>query len=101
MLECGDKIPVILMEVGFEDIRSEIRYLPIGQSAGHLGKLGSASIIGAYRGMRKPILDAKGYGLIESGEQWDEILEHVEKSWDDTPGRTVTLVVMCARKPGV
>ena len=99
LLECGKMIPEILKEAGFVDIRSEIRYLPLGQGAGHLGKLGSASILGAYRGMKRPILEAKGYGLIESEEQWEQILENVEKGWDENPGRTATFVVICATKP--
>ncbi|EED77791.1 predicted protein, partial [Postia placenta Mad-698-R] len=84
LLDCGVHIPIWMREAGFTNIHVEERAVPLGQWAGQLGVDGSNDIISIFRGMKTPILNAGGLGLVSSEEEFDGFLDDLEKEWDET-----------------
>jgi hypothetical protein len=97
--DCARDIPKMLSEAGFVGIQSESRALPLGKWAGETGVDNRVIIAGAFRGTKTPILQAGGYGYVSSEEEYDGLLEGLEREWDEIPGTHVKFVTFCAKKP--
>ncbi|KAF7330973.1 S-adenosyl-L-methionine-dependent methyltransferase [Mycena venus] len=99
--DCTQGIGKMLAEAGFVEIQSEARMTLVGKWAGEAGVANRINQIGVLRGMKTPILKAGGFGYVGSEEEFDRLLEGVEKEWDEIPGAQKEFVIFWARKPQV
>jgi hypothetical protein len=49
--------------------------------------------------MKTPILQAGGYGVVQSEKEFDDLLDAVEAEWEQTPDAYMEFFVFTARKP--
>ncbi|KAI4517830.1 S-adenosyl-L-methionine-dependent methyltransferase [Schizophyllum commune Loenen D] len=61
---CAEDIPQMLKDVGFCNVRNEL------------------SIIGAYRRLRKAIVQEGGFGIVGSGEEYDALLDELDREFE-------------------
>ncbi|KAJ6596137.1 hypothetical protein DFH09DRAFT_1134190 [Mycena vulgaris] len=105
-LDCAEGIPKMLEDAGFVDIRCESQMQQVGKWAGELGVANRINRLGLFRGFKTPILGAGGYGHVTSEEEYDALLDGVEREWDETPtadnpGVQRRFFIFWARKPMV
>ncbi|KAJ6579504.1 S-adenosyl-L-methionine-dependent methyltransferase [Mycena vulgaris] len=102
--DCAEAIPSMLEAAGFVDIRRESQMPQVGKWAGELGVATRINHVAVLRGIKTPILKAGGYGHVTSEEEYDALLEGVEREWDETPtaqnpGTQREFIIVWARKP--
>ncbi|KIK66220.1 hypothetical protein GYMLUDRAFT_38034 [Collybiopsis luxurians FD-317 M1] len=93
----GVYLPSILEEAGFVNVRCETRHMSIGKS-GDSGYL-SEEWRDLWKGIKQPLLDSGGYGLVQTGEEFEEILEGATLEWDNSNEAGCTYHTILARKP--
>ncbi|OBZ66959.1 hypothetical protein A0H81_13343 [Grifola frondosa] len=94
-------LPKMLETAGFVDVSVEERKVPLGHLGGQDGVDARNNFMGVYRGMKTPILKAGGLGFVSSEAEFDEMMDAMEKEWDDTPGAEFNFFIIYARKPRV
>ncbi|KAJ6596140.1 S-adenosyl-L-methionine-dependent methyltransferase [Mycena vulgaris] len=102
--DCAEGIPKMLEDAGFVDIRCESKIQQLGKWAGELGVANRINHAGMFRGIKTPILGAGGYGYVGSEEEYEALLDGVEREWDETPttespGTQRGFFLFWARKP--
>jgi len=103
-IDCAQGIPKMLEEAGFVDIQRESQMPQMGKWAGELGVANRINHVAVLRGIKTPILKAGGFGGVSSEEEYDALLEGLEREWDETPsthnhGTQKEFVIFWARKP--
>ncbi|KAJ3575565.1 hypothetical protein NP233_g1016 [Leucocoprinus birnbaumii] len=83
---------------GFIDICITRRNSPVGKRAGRSGESGRNNMMSLFRGIRAPILQAGGFGIVRDEAMYDELLEKVELEMESSPGGEIRWVMVCARK---
>ncbi|KAJ3568844.1 hypothetical protein NP233_g5444 [Leucocoprinus birnbaumii] len=86
-------------DAGFQNVQVSWHGWPTGSSAGEEGALGKWNFLGFMRGCKAPILKAGGLGIVNSEEEFDELLVEVEKELDTRQGTRMRCVMMCGQKP--
>ncbi|KAI5887157.1 S-adenosyl-L-methionine-dependent methyltransferase [Schizophyllum commune H4-8] len=78
LLTCAEDIPQMLEDAGFRNVRSERVYI---EMAGTTPEATAArtTIVGVYRQFKDAIMQAGGFGLVESGEEYDALMSELEK----------------------
>lgn len=99
MLDCARHIPDMLRASGFVNIQTVERTIPLGKWAGEEGVKARDNFIGVFKGIKTPILNAGGLGVVETEAEFDALLESVEKEWDNTRDSTIEFHVFYAQKP--
>jgi ubiquinone/menaquinone biosynthesis C-methylase UbiE len=98
-VDCTHGISKMLEEAGFVDIRSESRAQSMGKWAGEIGVANGANYTGVLRGIKAPVLEAGGFGYVTSEAEYDELLDGLEREWDEIPGTKKQFIIFWARKP--
>ncbi|KAJ7444842.1 S-adenosyl-L-methionine-dependent methyltransferase [Mycena latifolia] len=98
-IDCAQDIPAMLEAAGFVDIRSESRMQYVGKWAGEIGVANRVNHVGVFRGIKTPVLKAGGYGFVTSEAEYDELLDGLEREWDEVPGTEKEFIIFWARKP--
>ncbi|KAJ6597204.1 S-adenosyl-L-methionine-dependent methyltransferase [Mycena vulgaris] len=98
-VDCVQDMPAMLENAGFVDLQSQSRMQCIGKWAGETGVANRVNQVGVLRGIKTPVLEAGGYGLVSSEAEYDELLEGLEKEWDEVPGTEKEFMIFWARKP--
>ena len=98
VLDCASYIPLMLAQTGFVNIHVEERSIPLGAWAGSHGANGAANFIGVFRAMKTPILKSGGLGFVRSEEEFDQLLDKVEREWDESPGAEIKFYIFYAQK---
>ncbi|KAJ7074792.1 S-adenosyl-L-methionine-dependent methyltransferase [Mycena amicta] len=100
-VDCAYGMPKLLQEAGFVEIQSESRMHLIGKWAGENGTAMKTNHVGILRGIKTPVLQAGGFGVVSSEAEYDALIEGLEREWDDVPGAEKEFIVFWARKPVV
>ncbi|KXN86475.1 hypothetical protein AN958_10009 [Leucoagaricus sp. SymC.cos] len=80
-LDIVDHLPEWLARYGFINLKIEKKGLPMGSWA-------------------EPVMEeGKGFGLVKSGEEYDQVIEEFEKLCEETPGTYFEYWVFTAQKP--
>ncbi|KAJ3860468.1 hypothetical protein EV359DRAFT_85288 [Lentinula novae-zelandiae] len=99
----GTYLPSILTQAGFTQIGFEIRDVPIGQSLaeGNERKIFIRSKYwqNLWKAMKEPVLKGGGYGLVKTGEEYDELLQGCGGEWDNSDKAHTTYYAIFAQKP--
>ncbi|KIK66233.1 hypothetical protein GYMLUDRAFT_928779 [Collybiopsis luxurians FD-317 M1] len=94
-------LPSILEEVGFVDVRCESRRLSIGRSGenGNGDAYSSEEWRDGWKGLKQPVLDGGGYGVVRTGEEFEELMEGSTLEWNNSNEASCTFCTILARKP--
>ncbi|KAJ7504855.1 S-adenosyl-L-methionine-dependent methyltransferase [Mycena galericulata] len=99
-IDCARDIPAMLEGVGFVDIHAEQRSVYLGKWAGEDGAFNALNYTGVFRGLKTPILEAGGYGVVTTEFEYDALIEGVKKEYDESVGSKREFFIFWARKPG-
>jgi hypothetical protein len=66
----------------------------------HFGTYAASKHVFVHRGMKTPVLNAGGYGVVQTEKEFDDLLDAVEAEWEQTPDAYMEFFVFTARKPG-
>ncbi|KAJ6516921.1 S-adenosyl-L-methionine-dependent methyltransferase [Mycena vitilis] len=101
-IDCASNMREMMQSVGFVDIQAERRVSVMGKREGE-DKVAGTMVdinVGVFRGIKTPILQAGGYGIVATESEYDALVEGLEKEWDEIIPRTKKeFVVFWARKP--
>lgn len=98
-LECSKSFPSMLSDAGFENVQVFDGCKPVGKWAGNHAEGQRDNLIALWRGMKSPILNTGGFGVVNSEQEYDDLVDAMEREYDETPGSEVHWVVTCAQKP--
>ncbi|KAK7037973.1 S-adenosyl-L-methionine-dependent methyltransferase [Favolaschia claudopus] len=98
-VDCVYDIPKMLEAAGFVDIQRESRMQLLGKWAGDIGAANAINHVGVFRGIKTPVLEAGGFGVVASSEEYDALLEGLDKEWNEIPGSEKDFIITWARKP--
>nr|GAT51065.1 S-adenosyl-L-methionine-dependent methyltransferase [Mycena chlorophos] len=98
-LDCAYDMPRMLADAGFVDVQRESRMQQMGRWAGANGTAMKENHVGVLRGIKTPVLKAGGYGIVKSEEEYDALIEGLDREWDEVPGTDKEFIVFWARKP--
>ncbi|KAK1972359.1 methyltransferase domain-containing protein [Colletotrichum sublineola] len=82
LLDCGELLPILLSEAGFVDIKKRTIKIRLGGAGGVKGIKAAACRSGAFRGMRDSVLSDGGYGIVNSAEEFDKLVDSVVTEWE-------------------
>lgn len=94
-----EELPQMLKEAGFSDVQVQRSDTPVGKWAGQTGIENRDNVMGVFRAVKIPILRMGGFGMVKSEAEIDELLDNVEKEWDETEGMALGFSLIVARKP--
>jgi hypothetical protein len=89
-----------LGQAGFVNVKlvEKIRF-PLGSWGGERGKLGLKNALEIFRGLKKPIMDEDGLGLVDSEEAFETMLDDLKEQCEATPGTYYEYWVFLGQKP--
>lgn len=83
----------------FINITTEKRSVPIGAWAGQPGIDGRNNLIAVFRAMKTAILQSEGLGSIITEDELDQLIDAMEKEWDETEGAEMEIYIVYAQRP--
>lgn len=98
-LGISKKLPDLLREAGFENINVEVLHMPMGKKWGQVGVDGARNLADVFRAVKGHIVGAGGFGVVTSEEEYDELMDGVEREWDETEGYTLEFYIAYAQRP--
>ncbi|TFY69101.1 hypothetical protein EVJ58_g602 [Rhodofomes roseus] len=99
VLDCAALIPDMLRQAGFTQISVEPTLIPLGSNGGELAADARKNWMGAFRGVKTPVLKAGGFGHVGSEADFDLMMDKMENEWQTSPNAELQNNVICARKP--
>ncbi|KAF9445095.1 S-adenosyl-L-methionine-dependent methyltransferase [Macrolepiota fuliginosa MF-IS2] len=99
MVDIGPELPNLLKAAGFVDIKMTPKSIPLGKWGGELGEGGVEGMCGFLRAVKKPVLAKGGFGLVQTGEEYDALIDDLERDFNETPGYSWAHYITYARKP--
>lgn len=100
-LTCANSIPALLADTGFVDVSVDRRSTTLGPLGGELGARAGKNVLGVWKGMKKPILSLGGLGFVKDGEEFDRMMDNIDREWNEMPGGEFSWHTIIARKPSV
>ncbi len=96
MLDGFNEIPVIMKEIGFENIAYLEKKLPLGPAGIQSVTEGwFQSLEGAHRAMKEAVLVS---GATASEEAFDKLLSEAKRDWNDIPGFECSFFLFTGQK---
>lgn len=97
LLDCVEHIPNILKDAGFDQVKAHRYEISLWGSADEdgIGAKARKNFVGVYKAMQAPIV---AMGIRTEGE-FREIMEDLEKEWENDTGARVILYTFVAQKP--
>ncbi|KAJ3893457.1 hypothetical protein GG344DRAFT_43276 [Lentinula edodes] len=100
-------LPLILKEAGFVDIKCEARHAPIGGEADapaphkftQVKRFDSEMWRELWMGMKVPVIEAGGYGIVKTMEEYDSLVQGSAAEWKTSKEAYTTFYAILARKP--
>ena len=99
LAEIASQLPEMLLNAGFVDVHVDCRSTPLGKWAGTYGEDGRDNVVGLLKGVKTALMMAGGLGIVHSEEEFDELLDDLERELDGAPGAQKTFVMIYAQKP--
>ena len=95
ILDVATRLGPLLETAGFVDVQVEKRHMPMGKMWGEFGRQGTVIMKGAFQNYAGALANA---GVIHSVDEYLDLMDRVEKEWDEH-GVQYVAVVATARKP--
>ncbi|KAH7875791.1 S-adenosyl-L-methionine-dependent methyltransferase, partial [Lentinula edodes] len=89
-------LPALLEDAGFLDVQCVTQHVSIG---GELNYSGNGQWRNLCLGMKGPIVQAGGYGIVQSGEEYKALLEASSLEWKTSGETNTSFYAITARKP--
>lgn len=99
VVDIASQLPEILQNAGFVDVHVVCRSTPLGKWAGKYGEDGRDNIVSLWKGLKTPVMMAGGLGIVHSEEEFDDMLEDLERELDGSPGAQNPFFMIYAQKP--
>ncbi len=99
--DCAVRIPQLLENAGFVGLGVETRLFPLGSWAGEAGITHRNNTAGVHRGMKSAILRNGGFGMVASEDEFDRLIDTVEREWNEIEGSEAAFTTIFAQKPVV
>ncbi|KLO06587.1 hypothetical protein SCHPADRAFT_923144 [Schizopora paradoxa] len=96
VLDVSKDLRKLVEQGNFTNVTVESRLIPL---SGTIGRDARINWIGVTRGMKTPVLRSGGFGFVSSEEEFDALIDDVEKEWESTDGAAIEYHVICAQKP--
>jgi SAM-dependent methyltransferase len=87
-----------LSAAGFVDVKVEESYGHCGASHGSQGQTYKGRMLALTKAMRSEVLKAGGFGIVESKQEYEEMMKGLEKEYDEFDC-TICLFTCTAKKP--
>ncbi|KAF7295427.1 S-adenosyl-L-methionine-dependent methyltransferase [Mycena indigotica] len=97
--DCAEDLGRMLQAVGFTNIKGEIRRQGIGAWAGEQGVAWRKNLADVFNGIETSAMDEGGFGLVNSVEEYDLLLEGFEEECDKVRGGGWEFIIYYAQKP--
>ncbi|KAF8984990.1 hypothetical protein BDQ17DRAFT_1496350, partial [Cyathus striatus] len=97
VVDIWKRLPMLLEEAGFINIVIEERRPPTGKWAGQQGEGVRDNYVSLFRALKTPILDAGGFGMVDSEEEFDLLLANFCDELDETPDSFIRWFVIYAQ----
>jgi len=97
--DCAKEFPSMFKEAGFINIKSIDRSAPLGKWAGQHGEDARDNISSLYKAMKMPVLNAGGFSIVNSEEEYDSLIDEAMKEFDGTIGSQIHYFTCWAQKP--
>ncbi|KAF7303053.1 S-adenosyl-L-methionine-dependent methyltransferase [Mycena kentingensis (nom. inval.)] len=100
-VDVGYRLESMLAEAGFVEVRSECQSAKVGRWGGDKGTAMKAMkdiLAGVFRGIKTPVLNAGGFGIVKTEEEYDTLTDGLEREWDEVEGLQEEFRVFWARK---
>ena len=88
-----------MREAGFTNVRAIRGSYPLGAWAGDLGRDGVRNLWTHFRALKEQVLKAGGFGLVDSEEELDALIDAVRKEWDESNGSEAEFIYVIGQKP--
>ncbi|KAJ3967978.1 hypothetical protein EV361DRAFT_448983 [Lentinula raphanica] len=108
----GVYLPSLLTQAGFVNVRCETRYGRVGREIPRDADdesdekredqhvvVSSQYWASLWGGMKVPVINGGGYGVVQTPEEYDRLLQDCRREWDDSSEALVTYYAVCAQKP--
>ncbi|KZT66458.1 S-adenosyl-L-methionine-dependent methyltransferase [Daedalea quercina L-15889] len=99
VIDCALLIPDMLRRAGFANVTIEQKLIPLGSQGGRLAVDARNNWMGAFRGMKTPVLKAGGLGHVSSEAEYDSMMDAMEKEMEEMPTAEMQYYVFYAQKP--
>jgi len=96
--DLGDIVPAKLRNAGFVDVQQDIRDIPFNSLPGSEQRI-VTNHARCFRSMKSPVLNAGGFGIVKSEQEFDDLMNAVENEWKTNPSSSHRWVVFVGRKP--
>jgi hypothetical protein len=99
--EIAHRIPGLLLEAGFVDVHTKVKSVKFGPAGGEDGEHIAVTQAGVARGFGGPLAMAGGLGVVDSQDEWEALIDKVEKEWKSEEGSNAEYLwlIVTARKP--
>lgn len=95
---CAKRIPDLMKAAGFVDVQKEERAIPLGAWNGDLSQRFAENMGHVFRALKNAVLKQGGFGVIQRGEDYDALIDEVEREWAAGPGGYDSYAVFIGRK---
>lgn len=99
LLNCEAHIPTLLEQSGFCNVKVEKRFVGMGKWGGQLGSDHVATLGDAFWSIKEPVMKFGGFGLVNTGEEFDRVVADATEEWNTIPGTGRHYFVIIAQKP--
>ncbi|KAF9441679.1 S-adenosyl-L-methionine-dependent methyltransferase [Macrolepiota fuliginosa MF-IS2] len=99
VVDIGSELPELLKAAGFVDIKAESKRMPVGRHAGDFGEAVLENGCGVLRAIKKLVLMKGGFGVVQTGEEYDAMIDEFEREVNSISGYTWGHTITYARKP--
>lgn len=97
-LGIAKKLPELLRVTGFVNVTSEVLRIPLGKKWGRVGVDGAHNQADVFRSLKGQIVSAGGFGVVKSEEDYDELMDGVEREWDEIEGYAIEFHIIYAQR---
>ncbi|KAF8144709.1 hypothetical protein K438DRAFT_1873283 [Mycena galopus ATCC 62051] len=98
-LDCAKDMPKMLADAGFVEVQSESKMQRVAKWDGESGIINRINQLAIFKAYKTPVLKAGGIGYVSSEEEYDLLLEGVEREWDEISGTEKEFFIFWAKKP--
>jgi hypothetical protein len=95
---CARRIPNLMKAAGFVDVGLEERIVPLGAWNGNMSRRFAETMITTFRGLKAVVLKFDGLGVVHGPEEYDELVDEIEREWAAGPGAQVVWDVFTGKK---
>lgn len=88
--KCTQRIPPLLKDTGFVNIKVEKCTLKLGTWGVELGRGLAENHIKVWKGMKTPILRAGGLGIVKNEEEYGALVSAVKTEWETQAGAEIS-----------